>query len=68
MTTPTYRAFYAALLPNNPCVTGTDEYDRWLQGALNGRDDRLKPTEFSTPAYYEGWWWGRGWHQSQQLK
>ena len=53
---------------HNPCIAGTDEYKRWLSGALNGRANRMPPTERSSPAYYEGWQWGREWAESQRVK
>ena len=68
MTTPTNPNFHAAIDLHNPCAPGTDECSRWINGALNGRANKLRPTEFSTPAYYEGWWWGREWQQAQQVE
>lgn len=53
--------FYGEINLHNPCVPGTDQSRWWSVGALNGRANRLPPTEHHVPAYYEGWHWGREW-------
>lgn len=62
--TPAAEELIDTMVLANPCDPDTPEFDVWLRAALRGMRGKDAPTDDSTPAYAEGWEWGREWKEA----